>query len=151
MRCNSGIVHADFNEDNIFLVKSAVEDEWKISGLIDFGDSMRMCYLYDLAIIIMQLMSTSQNLVPLLDVGGHILAGYLESSRLTPSELACLRLCVAARYAQSLVIGRWAYMQSPTADNQYVLNTQKDGWDQLRTFWEISPEKLYRKWASVID
>ena len=104
-------------------------------------------YVDDVAIAIMYMMLDSQT-VPLLDVGGHVLAGYLTQRRLNDAEWSALRLCVAARYAQSLIMG--AYSHSLEAGNEYLLTTTARGWPRLQQIWRTSDEELLRNWRNVI-
>ena len=55
--------------------------------------------------------------------------------------------CVCARFAQSLVLGAYAYHQNPT--NEYVLITAVNGWTALRAIWEEPEERLYARWESI--
>ena len=58
-----------------------------------------------------------------------------------------LRLCAAARYAQSLVMGAYSHQQDPT--NDYLLVTASTGWTNLTNFWNVSEEDLYKKWTEI--
>ena len=58
-----------------------------------------------------------------------------------------LRLCAAARYAQSLVMGAYSHQQDPT--NDYLLVTASTGWTNLTNFWNVSQEDLYKKWTEI--
>ncbi len=58
-------------------------------------------------------------------------------------------MCVAARYAQSLVMGAYSHQQDP--DNDYLLVTAPTGWKNLTSFWSLSKKDLYAKWHSIID
>ena len=58
-----------------------------------------------------------------------------------------LRLCAAARYAQSLVMGAYSHQQDPT--NDYLLVTALTGWTNLTNFWNVSQEDLYKKWTEI--
>ena len=58
-----------------------------------------------------------------------------------------LRLCAAARYAQSLVMGAYSHQQDPT--NDYLLVTAATGWTNLTNFWNVSQEDLYKKWTEI--
>ena len=58
-----------------------------------------------------------------------------------------LRLCAAARYAQSLVMGAYSHQQDPT--NDYLLVTASTGWTNLTNFWNVSQEDLYQKWTEI--
>ena len=92
------------------------------------------------------------NKVPALDpneVGGHVLAGYLTSRKPTDQEFDVLRTCVAARFAQSLVMGAYSYSLDP--GNEYLLITAKKGWDLVKAFWALPKEDLYKKWNEIVE
>jgi hydroxylysine kinase len=144
-----GIIHGDFNEQNIIVRPSddVSEDEPVIEGVIDFGDAILSPYVFDLATTIMYLMLDSHVVDPL-EVGGHIMAGYLSRRSLTLVDRAALRTCLAARYAQSLTMGTYSYMMDP--DNEYLLASQSRGWPLLRRIWEMPAERLDVVWNTVL-
>ena len=116
-----GVIHADFNEQNI-LVERADEDI-KIKGIIDFRDSCIDCKVYDIAIYIMYMMVFSAE--DPIRTAGYALRGYLVNCSLTQPELDVLYYCVAARIAQSLLIGLYNFS---TRHDSYFLETQNGGW-----------------------
>lgn len=160
-----GIIHGDINEQNI-LVKAltAVSDEesasansssnhqpteFDVCGIIDFGDVANSYYIYEVAIVIMYMMLDSK-IVDLVDVGGHVLAGYSSSSGrgLNEAEFNALRVCVAARYAQSLTMGAYTYSLNPT--NEYLLTSARNGWMQFSRFWNTPSTELYKRWTDIL-
>ena len=147
----AGVIHGDFNEQNI-LVKptendKALEGEYDIAGLIDFGDMHIGCYIYEVGIAIMYMMLDSQE-VPLLDTGGYFLSGYLSKASLTQDEFGVLKYCVAARYAQSIVMGYYTYAQDK--DNDYV-KPKENAWVQLKALWETPTKTLHDRWKDIIN
>jgi len=143
------IIHGDFNEQNILcrVKEGDKNDDFEIFSVIDFGDSQYNPLLYELGICIMYMMTRCTVIDPIL-AGGHVLAGYLAQRQLPVKERQLLRLCVAARYAQSLVMGAYSYAQDP--GNEYLLITAQTGWENLSQFWNTSEEHLYRKWDLTI-
>lgn len=143
----TGILHGDFNEQNI-LVRPMKNDpeQYEIFSVIDFGDTQKNALIYELGITIMYMMTQCTEIDPN-EAGGHVLAGYETVRPLPDLEKKVLRLCVAARYAQSLVMGAYSYQQDPT--NDYLLVTAKTGWKNLRNFWKVSQEDLYLKWDQI--
>merc|ERR1711887_159310 len=81
--------------------------------------------------------------------GGYVLAGYIKHRQLPPLERRLIRICVAARYAQSLVMGAYSYSQDP--GNEYLLITAKTGWKTLSDFWSLAESDLYREWDKIIS
>merc|ERR1712212_1105627 len=100
-----------------------------------------------LAIVIMYMMaqcSCDPN-----KASGYVIAGYLDHRDLPVKEKQLLRTCVAARYAQSLVMGAYSYQQDP--GNEYLLITAKTGWKTLSDFWSLAESDLYREWDNIIS
>ena len=81
--------------------------------------------------------------------GGHVLAGYIKHRDLPLLERKLIRTCVAARYAQSLVMGAYSYAQDP--GNEYLLITAKTGWKTLADFWSVEQGQLYREQGHIIS
>jgi len=141
------IIHGDFNEQNILCQKNEATGEYEISSVIDFGDSQYNPLLYEVSIAIMYMM-TKCTVIPPAMAGGHVLAGYIKHRDLPLLERKLIRTCVAARYAQSLVMGAYSYAQDP--GNEYLLITAKTGWKTLADFWSVEQGQLYREWDSII-
>ena len=80
---------------------------------------------------------------------GHALAGFLSRYTLNSNELGVLRVATAARMAQSLSLGAFAYSKQPVA-NEYLLTTAK-GWPKLRDFWKMSNTEVLECWKSIWD
>ncbi|XP_059613237.1 hydroxylysine kinase [Phlebotomus argentipes] len=139
-----GVIHGDFNEHN-FLVNhcsSTENKEYAVSGILDFGDSCYTLYVFELAIAMAYMMLQTGKL----ETGGFFLAGY-ESVRLVPQhEFNVLRVCVAARLCQSLVLGIYTHTLDP--ENEYILTSQKNGWELLQLLWsEKTADELWRNTA----
>ena len=60
---------------------------------------------------------------------------------------AVIQVCICARFAQSLVLGAYAYQQNPT--NEYVLTTQANGWTAFSAIWDEPEDRLYARWEAV--
>lgn len=67
-----GIIHGDFNEQNILVGPTGRPDEYKITGVIDFGDTCYSSYLFELAITIAYMILQSGDIA----TGGLVMAGY---------------------------------------------------------------------------
>ena len=141
-RLDVGYIHGDFNEQNII-----VDSRDNIHGVIDFGDSQKNPLVYDIAIAIMYMMTKCDQIHPC-DVGGHVIVGYQTKRKIPPTEMMLLRTLVAARYAQSLTLGAYSYMQEP---DEYVLITAKTGWKTLAEFWRMPSEELNKIWSDIVE
>ena len=150
----TGVIHGDFNEQNIIMeVKTGDKDKkpedraYNVKGVIDFGDANHTSIMFEVAMLITYMMIDSE-IVNTLDVGGHVLAGYLSERQLSDVEMDLLRVCIAGRLCQSLTMGEYTYMQDP--GNEYVLTTAANGWKTLRCIWGIQKEQLYKRWMDII-
>lgn len=142
-----GIIHGDFNEQNILCQMNEETGKYEIASVIDFGDSQYNPLLYEVSIAIMYMMTKCTVISPSL-AGGYVLAGYIKHRQLPPLERRLIRICVAARYAQSLVMGAYSYSQDP--GNEYLLITAKTGWKTLQEFWDVKENELYQQWDEII-
>jgi len=136
-------IHGDFNEQNI-IVEADGSD---VKAVIDFGDMLHSCLLYDLAITIMYMMVVSSQ-EDAIENGGHVLAGYNKHRALPEQEWKALKVCVAGRFCQSLVMGAYSYKQDP--GNDYLLVTASMGWQRLQQLWNTPNETLVETWKNII-
>merc|ERR1719464_2445395 len=93
-------------------------------------------------------MMTQCKCIPAYEAGGHVLAGYIKHRSLTDDEKKIIRICVANRYAQSLVMGAYSYAQDP--GNEYLLITAHTGWQTLAAYWAVDQKTLYKDWDKTI-
>ena len=128
-----------------------MQDKYKqydIVSVMDFGDSANSYYVFEAATTIMYMMVES-NVIDQMKVSGHVLAGYLSQQPLADVEFDALKVCIAGRYALSLVMGAYSYSLDP--GNEYLLVTAKNGWPQLKRLWDVSREELYKQWKETIQ
>ncbi|CAG9837881.1 unnamed protein product [Diabrotica balteata] len=138
-----GLIHGDFNEHNIIVDKND-KGLYEITAIIDYGDCHIGCYLYEISITMAYMMLLAKNI----EVGGAVLAGYSSIMPLSNEEYRLIKLCVAARLCQSLVLGAYANKQDPS--NTYVLVTSAYGWQLLQELWNEDDDRLLEKWDNYV-
>ncbi|XP_063919530.1 hydroxylysine kinase [Zophobas morio] len=138
-----GMIHGDFNEQNILVEEK--DGVWCIKGVLDFGDSHLACYIYELAVTMTYMMIQGKSL----DVGGHVLAGYSSVREIPLEEFKLLKVCIAGRLCQSLVLGAYSSLQDP--DNSYILVTSKPGWALLEEMWVQPENALLERWKNIVE
>lgn len=75
-----GVIHGDCNEHNLVVTKVSPEsDEFRVTGIIDFGDTCQSLYVFELAITIAYMILQSSEL----ETAGFVIAGY-QQLRLIP-------------------------------------------------------------------
>lgn len=139
------IIHGDFNEQNLIVEPTAEGNNHKVKGIIDFGDTNKSPILFEVAIGLTYMMLQAKNL----ESGGIFLAGFESIYPLTNEIKQYLKYCVAARLAQSLVMG--AYTHSLHPSNEYVLVTQEQGWKMIEELWRNEFENIDELWRTAAD
>lgn len=135
-----GLIHGDYNENNI-IVRQINDNEYKIEGVIDFGDVNYSFTVFDIAITITYMLIHSGEIT----TGKYVLSGYKSvRADLTEAEKGILSICVQARLCQSLVNGAYAYSLDP--GNEYLLSSQKTGWGILEELYGTSEADILKIW-----
>lgn len=140
------IIHGDYNEQNILVSPVRPNsDEYKVAGVIDFGDTSLSPVIFELAIAMAYIILDANDLA----AGGIVLAGYTSIKPIPKEHLKFIKTCVAARLCQSLVMGAYTYTIQPT--NDYVLVSQKKGWPILEELWKEKFEEIDQIWENAAD
>jgi 4-aminobutyrate aminotransferase-like enzyme/Ser/Thr protein kinase RdoA (MazF antagonist) len=95
------VVHSDFTIDN-----ALVDDDGRITGIVDFGDMSYSAMAIDLASVIDSLAS-GRDPEDLFRVSRLVLDGYQGVTPLEPAELAIMGELIAARSAVTIAISSW--------------------------------------------
>ncbi|XP_024135123.1 hydroxylysine kinase [Oryzias melastigma] len=135
------INHGDFNDLNV-LVQANENGDYKISGILDFGDMNYGYYIHELAITIMYMMTEHPDPV---QVGGPVLAGWESVIPLNEVEKECLYLLVMSRFCQSLVLARYSVTLHPE-NAEYLMITSRKGVDILKKLWKLGKEEVEKVW-----
>lgn len=142
-----GTLHGDVNDYNILVTEDAYTKRHDVTGILDFGDSINSCYVFEIAIILCYVILGSDVIDPL-EAGGHTLAGYLSEFPLESTDLRVLKECVCGRFAMSLVIGAYSAENDPE-NAEYLLSTEQKGWSILNRVWSTPKVEIYRLWNDI--
>ena len=99
------VVHSDFTIDN-----ALVDDDGRITGIVDFGDMSYSAMAIDLASVIDSL-ANGRDPDELFRVSRLVLDGYQRITPLEPAELAIMGELIAARSAVTIAISSWRAAQ----------------------------------------
>lgn len=119
------LIHNDANDHNILVQGD------RVSGLIDFGDSLCTVTINDLAIACSYAMLGRE--APW-DVAAAITAGYCAEREVSPLERDVLTTLILTRLATSVSIS--AHQQVLEPDNPYLRISEQPVWDLLATLLE---------------
>ena len=145
-----GIIYGDANGLNIIVRKDSVGD-YQMAGMIDFGDCVNSCYIFDLGILLAYLMLENlelQNGMSPVEFVGPILRGYTDAFPLSREELDCLYYIVMARCCQSALNGTYSFKQEPW--NTYLLTTPTKCWKVIHLMLRTSKEEVDRIWKNAL-
>lgn len=146
---NKSIIHGDFNGLNIVLTKKL--DLYDIAGVIDFGDCMKSCTIFDLGISLFYLMV--ENMDPVhcsspVEFSGPAIQGYHSILPLSVDEFDCLYHIVLTRSVQSALLGMNSFRSEPW--NKYLLTTIDKGWAIADMLLSTSKEEVDRIWKTFL-
>lgn len=146
------IVHYDVNGMNTVVENKLPTDKtYLFKSFIDFGDSIKTCTIFDLAICLCYMMVF--NLKPVtcsnsVELVGPIISGYNSVLPLSEDELDCLYYLVLARCCIAGVNGEICYKAEPW--NDYVLMSAGKSWLLVDELLAISKEEVDRVWRKYL-
>ncbi|MDX6485538.1 MAG: hypothetical protein QOF43_691, partial [Gaiellaceae bacterium] len=134
-RLRAQVVHGDLNLDNVL-----VDDDGRISGIVDFGDVGYTAQVGDFAIALASLMR-GRPLDDVFRVGRIATDGYQSRVPLEADELAVLGDLVATRLAAIVVISAWRVAQYPE-NAAYIQAWDGDSWALLELIGDIGSTRF---------
>uniref|UniRef100_A0A8C4X1G3 Hydroxylysine kinase n=1 Tax=Eptatretus burgeri TaxID=7764 RepID=A0A8C4X1G3_EPTBU len=140
------LIHGDLNDYNI-LVEECMEENYKISGIIDFSDLFPGYYMSELAILMVYTMGNHPEKMM---VGGHVIAGYESVMPLTAEEKDSLFFIVVSRLASSIVLCQHT-ARNTLKNTQYLFVHYSSICNLLQDLWEAGKEKVEELWFDVVD
>jgi 4-aminobutyrate aminotransferase-like enzyme/Ser/Thr protein kinase RdoA (MazF antagonist) len=136
-RLRRGVIHGDGNDHNI-LVSTAGDGPRHVAGVIDFGDVVHTCIVFEPAILAAYLMLDKED--PLA-AAVSVIGGYHEELPLTEQEVALLPALIAIRLCISVSLS--AFQQAQEPDNPYLSVSERPAWKMLACLAEMPPGMLH--------
>eukprot|EP00934_Nitzschia_sp_Nitz4_P007010 Nitzschia sp. Nitz4//scaffold358_size24170//16852//18607//NITZ4_008432-RA/size24170-processed-gene-0.35-mRNA-1//-1//CDS//3329549005//7000//frame0 len=126
---DTSIIHGDFNDANIL-----IDSDFRVSGVIDFGDSLETWRILDLSVsMAYAMLSVYAKPNRSIAAAAAVLRGYNSVCPLSELERKHLILLIACRLSCSVTLGAYSYQQNP--GNEYLLLHAQPGWDALGLMW----------------
>lgn len=82
------MIHGDYNEQNVIVEKGPNDGDYKVIGIIDFGDTQKSPLLFELAIALSYNMLITGEIA----TGGYFLAGYKMTRLIPENEMKLLKV-----------------------------------------------------------
>ena len=145
---SQGILHSDINVQNI--VREQDEGEQCTFGIIDFGDCIQNCHLFELAIAVHGFLThvSFADKDQAVDATAPLVAGYMHAFRLSSDELGCLYYAVLARMCVTAVATEMNRQADPT--NSYLSEVVVQSWRAAEVFYKHPKQELDELWTDAI-
>jgi 4-aminobutyrate aminotransferase-like enzyme/Ser/Thr protein kinase RdoA (MazF antagonist) len=140
-RLRAQVVHGDLNLDNVLL-----DEQGRISGIVDFGDAVHTAQVADFAVALASLVR-GREAGEVFRVARIAIDGYASRLPLEPEELELLGDLVATRLAQIVVISAWRVARHPE-NAAYIQAWDADSWALLELIGEVGAERFSRELGS---
>jgi hydroxylysine kinase len=135
------VLHNDFNRSNIIVDRSRSEF---VTGIIDFGDSVRTAIAIDVATALLNQLPrniSAQSSADLFSDSHDLLRGYLRIADLSEEELALIPHLTMARCATRALITTWRAQLFPERAKNILRYTESD-WSHLEWLLLRSADQL---------
>jgi hydroxylysine kinase len=116
------VIHGDFSPYNVLVDHRSVD---YVTGVIDFGDTMRSAVIFDPAVALANLLGRTRE-QPWRDAGAFVV-GYERARPIRDQELSLLPVAALARLTLRALINNWRAEVVP-ARRDYLLGHAKDDW-----------------------
>ena len=140
----SGFICGDICSRNLIVRHSADGNSpgyYVIAGIIDFGDACKSVYVYEIAVVMADLMSRCFDSVNPLDVGKQLLTGIREQFELSILELNLLKICICVRLLQvHLLVEDIMKTQDKLHNDTYFENCRHNFLEVCKYLWMVDDE-----------
>jgi 4-aminobutyrate aminotransferase-like enzyme/Ser/Thr protein kinase RdoA (MazF antagonist) len=142
-RLRAQVVHGDLNLDNVLL-----DEQGRISGIVDFGDTVHTAQVADFAVALASLVR-GREAGEVFRVARIAIDGYASRLPLEPEELELLGDLVGTRLAQIVVISAWRVARHPE-NAAYIQAWDADSWRLLELIGEVGAERFSRELGAAV-
>ncbi|MEU1005271.1 phosphotransferase [Streptomyces tibetensis] len=127
------VIHGDFSPYNV--VVDPGSDEHFVTGVIDFGDTVRSAVIFDPAVPMANLLGRTPD-QPWRDASAFV-TGYQRKRPIRASELPLLPVAALARLTLRALITNWRAERAPER-REYLLAHAKDDWTNIERSLTVS-------------
>ena len=138
------VVHGDLTLDNALL-----DDDGRITGIVDFGDMSHTALLADPV-------SALDSVLPirtddeLFRAAAALLDGYASVTPLEPEERALIEDTLAARIALTVTISAWRVERFPE-NARYIQSWDRNAWTMLEQLAEVGFDETARRFGAPAE
>jgi 4-aminobutyrate aminotransferase-like enzyme/Ser/Thr protein kinase RdoA (MazF antagonist) len=133
------VIHNDLTLDNLLL-----DDDRRVSGIIDFGDMAHTAFVLDMPATLQSLARGRQDIFA---VAEQFMAGYASVLPLEGQEADLLGDLLAGRMAQTILISAFRNRQYPA--NDYIQAWAEPAWELLELLDDVGFDEAGRRLAAI--
>jgi 4-aminobutyrate aminotransferase-like enzyme/Ser/Thr protein kinase RdoA (MazF antagonist) len=134
------LIHNDLTLDNVLL-----DEEHRVSGIVDFGDLTHTALICDLAIALVSLMWERSD--PL-DAARATIDGYTSVTPIEDVEAEILGDLVTARLAALIIIANWRVQRYPE-NTAYIMGSVEPAWRLLKHLSELTWSEVEKQMSAA--
>jgi 4-aminobutyrate aminotransferase-like enzyme/Ser/Thr protein kinase RdoA (MazF antagonist) len=135
----SQVIHNDLTLDNLLL-----DDDRRVSGIIDFGDMAHTALMLDIPATLQSLLRGREDIFA---VAEQFMAGYASVMSLEEREADLLGDLLAGRMAQTILIAAFRNHQYP--DNAYIQSWAAPAWELLELLDDVGFDEAGQRLAVI--
>ncbi|HET6713834.1 MAG TPA: aminotransferase class III-fold pyridoxal phosphate-dependent enzyme [Actinomycetota bacterium] len=135
------VMHGDLTLDNALL-----DDDGRITGIVDFGDMSHTALLADPVSALDSVLSIRQG-DELFRAAAALLDGYTSVTPLEPDERVLIGDTLAARIALTVTISAWRVERFPE-NARYIQSWDRNAWSMLEQFAELGFDETARRFGA---
>ncbi|HET6744245.1 MAG TPA: aminotransferase class III-fold pyridoxal phosphate-dependent enzyme [Candidatus Limnocylindria bacterium] len=133
------VIHNDVTLDNLLL-----DEQGRVSGIIDFGDMAHTALVLDVPATLQSLVREREDIFA---VAADFLPGFTSVQPLEVAEAELLADLLAGRMAQTILISAWRTRQFP--DNAYITGWTEPAWALLGQLAAVGMDEAGQRLAEL--
>lgn len=142
-----GILHHDAHTSNI-VVRGSPQEEYKVVAFIDYDDSVDSCYLFELAVFVIDVIAENFDHPNPIELVTPLISGYLHEFDVIKEEINHLYYAVMARCCMSAMVSELQYKNEPW--NDYILSSIEPRWKVMELFLKTNKADVDRLWSKAV-
>ncbi len=142
-----GILYNDAHTTNIIV--QASKEQYKFAAFIDFDDAVNSCYLFELAVLVTDVIAEFSNpQTNPFELVSPLISGYSQEFELSKEEMGFLYYAVMARCCQVAMVSEVQYKNEPW--NDYLVSSIEPRWKVIELLLSTTKAEVDRIWSGAM-
>ncbi len=139
-----GILYNDAHTTNIIV--QASKEQYKFAAFIDFDDAVNSCYLFELAVLVADVIAEFADPHPNpIELVTPLISGYSQEFELSKEEMGFLYYAVMTRCCQVAMVSEVQYKNEPW--NDYLVSSIEPRWKVIELLLSTPKAEVDRIWS----